>query len=362
MIKLGDDERLLVMDRQKIEDDFYNRIFSDANANKDLTDDPVIDGTLETESRQSYKRTKFPPIDTRIKVDGKSLPFSFIPEFFGRLSAPDESRINEDIVERMINCYVRTNCLYRGTFEIDGDAYHIWLSDDNCNGVFGEKFELMRFERPISGRIPIFAIGDGIFLSSDEEIQQHGQQAIGDWLLVGNRLFEVTISQAKERMSLTPVVKNLVPLELAMQPEHVSLYTEGGKHFLMTCRPDKKINIPRGRYRLYNYSLLKKDDQGDLWSVTARATTECPWINVDGSANIALKFGEPYIAAVDVPERGVINVQGSTSAQSSVFLLFTIRGQGNEDISEISHEKGDKTKIPFSKNEGMIHRPEEPTY
>jgi len=42
MVKLGDEERLLIMDSQKTEGDFYNRIFFDANANKGLTDDPVF--------------------------------------------------------------------------------------------------------------------------------------------------------------------------------------------------------------------------------------------------------------------------------------------------------------------------------
>ncbi len=361
-VKLGAEERLIIMDKQKPSDDFYNRIYFDANANNDLTDDPVIDGTLESDSRQFYQRVKFPPVDTAITLDGKSLPYSFIPEFFARSRLFDETRIDEAFVERAINCYLRTNCLYKGTFEVDGEAYHVSLSDSNCNGIFGEKFELRKFERPIPGRMPIFAAGDGIFLSRGEEIHQYTQQIVGDWLLVRNKLFEMSVNQANERLSLTPMTENLASLKLAMQAEHISLYTEDGKHFLMACRPEKNINVPRGKYRLYSYNLLENDDQGDLWSLTARATTESPWVIAKGSADADLAFGEPYLAAVDVPDERLVNVQGSTSARTSAFLLFTVRGKGNEDIIDLTHERGDKTRIPLSKKKGLTHRPKEPTY
>jgi hypothetical protein len=361
-VKLGDEERLMILDRQKIEDEFYNRIYFDANGNKDLTDDPVIDGTLKPGPNQSYQRTRFHSVDIKIKVDRKFLPFSFIPEFFGSLSTSDKSNINEAVVEKRISLYLRANCLYKGQFVIEGKTYFVYLCDNDCDGLFDEKFELRKFERSIPGRMPIFALGDGIFLNRDEKIEADDQQVVGNWLLVKNKLFEVNISQAKEKMSLTPITKNLVPLKLAMQTEHISLYTEDEKHFLMTCEPDKQINIPKGKYRLYNYKVLKKDDQGDLWSLSARATTESPWIILDGSDDSVLKFGEPYIVTAEVPENGLIDVRGSATAKNSVFLLFAIRGRGNEDISDLSHIKGTRTNIPLSEKEGLTHRPKEPTY
>lgn len=220
-----------------------------------------------------------------------------------------------------------------------------------------------KFKIPLpAGRMPIFGIGDGVFISREEKIQAYDQQVCGDWLLVKNRLFEVNISQAMEKMSLTPITQDLVPLKLAMQTEHLSLYTEDEEHFLMTCQPDKKIDIPEGKYRLYNYKVLKKDDQGDLWSLSARATTECPWITLDGTSDSELEFGEPYVVSAEVPENRLINIQGPTAAESSVFLSFRIRGRGYEDISDLSHIKGTQTKIPLSEKEGLTHRPKEPTY
>ncbi len=362
LVELGDEKKLLVLDRQKTEDEYYNRIYFDADANKDLTDDPVIDGKPVSVPGRQYERIQFPAVDTEILIDGRLLPYSFRPDFMGRLVAADRGNISEELLNRMIYHYLRTNCAYRGKFEVAGESYTVYLGDSNCNGSFNEKFELRKLTNPPPGRMPIFNKGDSFFISRNGEIGASDAQVCGDWLLVKNRLFAVYIDQANRKMILTPVTQNLVPLRLAMKPEHISLYTEGGEHFLMTCRPDKKIDIPEGKYRLHNYRLLKKDDQGDLWSLSARATTESPWVNLAGKEESVLVLGEPFVVNADVPESGIVYVQGSTPAQISVFLLFAIRGQGDEDIQDLSRIKGDKTKIPLSTKEGLTHRPKEPTY
>ena len=362
LVKLGDEEKLLILDRQKSEDEYYNRIFFDANANRDLNDDPIIDGESVSVPGRQYEVVKFPAVDIKIKVKGKSLPYSFRPDFLGRLIAFDEGNISEELLNTMIYLYLRVNCLYQGKFEVDGESYDVYLGDANCNGLFDEKFALKGLGTPLPGRMPIFSSGDNFFISQDENIDVHNQQVCGDWLLIKNKLFTVNIDQAKEKMILKPVTQRLVSMELSMQTEHISLYTEGGKYFLMTYMPDKIIDIPKGKYRLFDYRVMKKDDQGDLWSLSARATTECPWINLNGNGEPVLEFGEPFIVSAEVPKNWQANILGSPAAPSSVYLSFSIQGWGSEDISDLSHIKGDKTKIPRSKKEGLTHRPKEPTY
>jgi hypothetical protein len=362
LVKLGDEEKLLVLDRQKTEDEYYNRIFFDTNGNRNLTDDPVIDGRIEEIPGRQYSRVQFPSVDTKIKVQGKSLPFSFLPDYLGRLVAFDEGKISEELLNRMVYLYLRTNCLYQGKFEVDGESYFVYLGDTNCNGLFYEKFALRKLKNLPPGRMPIFSTGDNMFISQGKDIDLFDRQICGDLLLVKNRLFEVNVNQTKGKMTLTPITQNLAPLILSMKPENITLYTEGGEQFLMTYKPHKKIHIPKGKYRLFSYKLLKNDDQGDLWRIVGRGMTDCPWIDVDGSGDTELRFGEPYIVSAEVPENRLVAVQGSSAAKTSIFLSFTVRGQGNEDISDLSHIKGDKTKIPLSKVEGLTNRPKEPTY
>jgi hypothetical protein len=362
LVELGDDKKLLVLDRQKTDDEYYNRLYFDADADRDLTDDPVIDGKSVSVPGRQYERIRFPAIDTKILVGDKSLPFSFRPDFMGRLIAVDRGNISEELLNRTIYLYLRVNCMYRGKLDVDGQVYYIWLSDTNCNGLFNEKFALRKLKTPIPGRMPIFNTGDGVFLSANKEIKMYDQQVCGDWLLIKNKLFDMRIDQAGGKITLTPVMQDLVPLWLAMEPEHLSLYTEGGEHFLMTCQPDKRIDIPAGKYRLYNYKLLKKDDQGDLWSLNGRATTECSWITLEGKDGSELAFGEPFAVSAEVPENRREVLQRSPVTPDSIYLSFVIRGRGNEDILDLSHIKGNETKIPLSTTEGMTHRPKEPTY
>lgn len=361
LVKLGDEELLLVLDRQKTEDERYNRIFFDANGNRNLTDDPIIDGRDETVPNTRSKRVRFPSVDTKIKIQGKYLPFSFRPDFLGQLFAVDEGNISEELMNKMIYLFLRVNCMYRGMFELEGQTYHVFLGDADCNGIFNKKFALRKQGTPLPGRLPIMNTGDNFFISRNEEIDVYDGQVYGDWLLIKNKLFKVNMDQPNATLSLTPVTAGLASLRLAMKPEHISLYTDGGGHFLMTYLPDKKIDVPKARYRLYNYKLVSNDDQGDLWSLSARATTESRWIDVTGSTDSELIFGEPFIISAEVPKNRIVAIRGSPT-ESGVFLSFSIRGQGDEDIQDIRHLEGDRTKIPLSKIKGLTHRPKEPTF
>jgi hypothetical protein len=54
LVKIGDAERLCVLDKQKEDAEFYNRIYFDSNGNNDLTDDAVLDGTIRFGSNNQY--------------------------------------------------------------------------------------------------------------------------------------------------------------------------------------------------------------------------------------------------------------------------------------------------------------------
>lgn len=70
--------------------------------------------------------------------------------------------------------------------------------------------------------------------------------------------------------------------------------------------------IPQGRYRLLTYEVFRKNDQGDLWRLSAGATLESPFINVGGSSESVLEFGEPYVP--------IVNIRGSVA--SRYYLMF----------------------------------------
>jgi hypothetical protein len=354
LVKIGDAERLFVLDKQKEDAKFYNRIYFDSNGNNDLTDDSVLDGTIRFETNNQYCNVEFPAVDTKIKVDNQSLPFSFSPSIFGfMLEQLEKSEFDEKSVSRNISFMVNLNCSYTGEFKIGNQKYSVILGDSNCNGKFNDRFSVLKFKKPPPGRMRVYGRGDGFFITTGDKIDSFDLQVCGDLLLVKDKLFKVSISTAEGKMTLMPVTGNLVSLQLATDTERISLYTEDEKHCLMAFQPNKKIKIPAGKYRIFNYQIFKKDKQGDLWRLNATATTESPWVTVEGKGKSVVELGEPYMPLVDVRVR-------ENSSRASIG--FDIEGKAKEFVTDLSHISGDQTQIPLSEEENLGHRPKEPTY
>jgi hypothetical protein len=159
-------------------------------------------------------------------------------------------------------------------------------------------------------------------------------------------------------MNLTPVSEGLSPLTLAADTERVSLYAEDGSCSLMAYRPGKTIMVPPGRYRLFAYQFLRRDLQGDLWQLIAGGTKESPVVTVDGSGDAVLKFGEPYVPVVDVPEYYLQEVRNRSGKQ--VQLSFNVEGAGRELLTDLQRISGISSRIKLSRADR--NRPKEPTY
>ena len=53
---LGEGEYLMILDRKARDEGFYTRLRIDTNLNRDLTDDPVVEGTFRSQSRGVHLR------------------------------------------------------------------------------------------------------------------------------------------------------------------------------------------------------------------------------------------------------------------------------------------------------------------
>jgi hypothetical protein len=353
-VKIGDTQKLCILDQQNASDRLYNRFYLDSNGNGDLTDDPFVEGTVKFAQNNQRYTVDFPGVDTKIEIEGKSVPYSFRPSASVRSAQLERRGFTKESIRRYVAVVLRLNCSYTGEFKIKGQKYRVILGDYNCNGRFNDQFSLREVKtRAGVQRMPIFSRGDGFIITTEDKIDAFDLQICGDWLVVNDKLFEVSINTAKGKMTLMPATDNLGSLELAMKTERISLYTEDGKHCLMMYRPSKKIKVPAGKYRLLKYQAFKQDKQGDLWRLCASANTESPFITVSGNREAVLKFGEPFVSKVNVRVK-----EGSSRAS----LSFAIEGQAKESLADLSHISGDKTQIPLSEEEDLGHRPKEPTY
>ncbi|MGD8535946.1 MAG: hypothetical protein PVF66_08865 [Candidatus Aminicenantes bacterium] len=354
IVKIGDTERLCILDRQKEDSKLYDRIYFDSNGNSNLTDDPVIDGTVRFGPENRYGMLEFPAIDTKIEVDGKSLPYSFSPlVYIFNLKQLAKSEFDEKTVSQFVNFIVRLNCSYTGEFQIGNQKYSVILGDSNCNGLFNERFSVFKFKKPPPGRRRVYSLGDRFYITTGGKMDYYDSQILGDLLQVRDKLFKISVSTAEGKMTLTPVTDNLISVQMTADTERLSLYTEDEKHCLMAYLPSKMIKVPAGKYRLYSYQVFKKDKQGDLWRLNATATTESPWVSVEGKGKTVVELGEPYIPLVEVRVR---------ENRSRVSIGFDIEGKAKEFVTDLSHISGEQTQIALSKEEDLGHRPKEPTY
>ncbi|MFA6239585.1 MAG: hypothetical protein WC655_01575, partial [Candidatus Hydrogenedentales bacterium] len=117
--EFGDKKYLLVLDSTIPADTFYSRLYFDANANRDLTDEPALDGSYKWEGRGLRATLVFKKaIEINVAIGDKSVRYSFRPQAEGWYpSAPPDVSLPEDI--QNVQVLLRTNCSYSGEFEFD---------------------------------------------------------------------------------------------------------------------------------------------------------------------------------------------------------------------------------------------------
>jgi hypothetical protein len=358
MSRLGSKERLFILDRQKTDDKFYNRLYFDDNANRNLTDDPIIDGQFKAEP--FFRRVVFPAVNTTVEVEGKSLPYSFIPTLY-QYNVDSKSELSPKQIDESIYFHLSVNCCYTGSFELGEQTYQVALGDSNGNGYFNDK---LSFQKNVvfAQRTPLYPEGDFVYLTAGDSattgtLSYYDGQVCSDMLWLNGNLFDMSISTPEGKMTLTPSRGKAFPLKLPMEVERLSFCTSATKRSVMAYEPGKEIKVPQGEYRLVSYGTHRKDQKGDLWSLYAVATKESAVAIVNKRAGATLPFGEPYVPVAEIPEWSMQNFrQGARQVE----LEFNVEGAGKELITDLSHVSGNLTDIPLSRS--SPNRPTEPGY
>ena len=358
--QFGEKQRLLILDRQNAGDFFYNRLYFDSNGNGDLTDDPVIDGHFVVENGQLC-RAQFPVVGTMIEVGGKSLPYSFRATvsylYYGDYGRPDKELTKEHIDENF-TLTLFANCFYSGTFRLDGQDYRVTLGDSNVNGRFNDSVSLSTVYL-FSQRV-LAPTGDLFYLTTGSEPGLRDTQISGDRLLLNGKLFDVSISTAEGKLTLTPRREELATLKLSMATERLTICTEDGSHCVMMYRPGMEVMVPKGEYRFLDYTAIRKDQQGDEWFLSAKAAVSAPTVIVEEGKDAILTLGEPYMPTASVPEGNLQSVRDGDA--TDVQLQFSIIGSGKEVLTDLERISGNRTRIPLAASSQYRNRPKEPAY
>lgn len=356
LVKMGDEDRLMILDRKNKDDAQYSRIYFDANGNGNLTDDPPVDKSKKND--RSYL-TAFDDIVTNVTIDGKALAFRFTPQIYNAYSRRRRVRgADTQPSQEVQNIQLRleTACAWVGRIELDGVAYRVALKDAGVNGRFSDRFDRIKYWD--KGRRKMgWPGGDRFYMTTNKKLHFTDEYVLGDYLCVGERLFRVDIRLAESKMVLTPVTEGTTPVKLSMSPRRLSLHTEDKAHCLMAVNPGERIRIPQGRWRLLHYDLEQTDKWGDKWFIAGNASDRTPVFEVTGDRTVKLAFGEPFVSYVDFSQRDVEQVgKGSSNIQ----LQFMIRGAAEEFVQQLERKSGKKTKIAMSSKNNSL--PKEPKY
>ena len=162
---------------------------------------------------------------------------------------------------------------------------------------------------------------------------------------------------AEKKMTLASFTGGLHSLTLGMETSRMGLVTEDGKSCFNLFRPGRSARVPEGSYRLLDYDVLRKDDQGDLWRLHASGTKEGPVI-VAGPRQISVfRFGEPYRPMAQVHPRFLEELKKSGD---KVRIMLMVLGAAQDTVDDIRHLEGDRTRLERSKEDP--YRPREPSY
>lgn len=331
----------LAFEKANPADTFYSRMYFDANGNRDLTDDAVIE-SKEDPISEVFSILRFPPIDLEYTLQGQTLPYSVSVEMFRYLKRTDNRPTYN----------IKTAGFWSGTVDVGGNPYKISLGDMDCDGEFGAPIR-----RNPARSADLAFTGDRVCVNRpDAPIGPYDCLFISKHLFIGDRYYGFDVRTSERKIILTPM--EMPPVALKLDPEiyQVQLVSTDFKTALCLFEPAGMVHIPAGTYHIASYVSSRTDEQGDKWALIAYSDYETAKLQAGGSDPAAttadLPVGPPYRALVVNEENQFKKIE---VLNDDWRLLLSVKGRGDEFVGGIAHVEGQDTHYALSTN-----RPDSP--
>jgi hypothetical protein len=319
----------------------YNRLYFDFNHNGDLTDDKVVEANPARFPAQtapdghSYAQFAFPQVELTIDVEGVKLDYAF--------SLQGQATVTPKF--NSANIQLNAAAYREGDITLAGKKHHVVLVDFNSNGRFDDQIQVRKDVNMPGGGIyaregdmllvdpePNSATPDLAFDVSSSNFRNPVSRLIA----IDGRCYQLKISPAGDRLTLTPAALPLGKLVNPGDDLHAVLYGDLG---FLKIRSDKgkAALVPAGRWNLLSYCLDRSrvvqaaapPQRTDSWLgsladkavatlagiagpgprlryslVVARATARCKPIDVVAGQTAAIHLGPPYKPLVSISPYG----------------------------------------------------------
>ena len=245
----------------------YNRLYIDSNGDGKFDEAPLIPSSAGSNYAQ------FDGVKIVFRTPDGPVTYHF------HLNFRDYSE------ERALS--LLSGCCYSGRVNIGGQEKYCRLIDYNCNGTFNDKSK-------------DFETADRILISSDASLQKNvTTSSVGTYISIDNEFYQPEIAPDGATIKFSPA-KNMDFGMVRLSPD-VKTFAAAGENGLFSTMPiEGLVKLPVGTYRVYEWSMQRKDAAGKLWQVEGARATANFTFTVNKDAETALEIGEPIKATLDV--------------------------------------------------------------
>ena len=352
LLKLGDDQRLLMVDTLAGGSPFYDRLYFDRDGDGDLTDHPPL-SPGPSGAFPLFKPAFFLE-DVSVKAQGKEQSYSFSVGLScrGRRKIPSKAS-----AKRILNLVVISNTWYESEVDFSGKRLRLLFGDGNGNGRFGDPPELPDLSS-LKPESPFAPGGDRLLVDEGGKPDAALFQPFGSYLVTEGRTFRLFPDPVRGVLEVTEVTEGLGEVALSMELERMTLCRTGDPPLgAALFRPGRTVRIPPGSYRFSTYRAVRKGPKGDLWAVTTEARKKTPLVSVKAGEKTAYTLGEPFSAFAVVSERSVRNVR---KGRGGAILDFVLEGKAGERVTGLVMVEGVKSSVPLAKKKP--DHPKEPCF
>jgi len=262
----------IAFDKSKGKGD-YDRLYLDANANGDLSDDPACP-PYRRESMMAY--------------------FGPVKVVFASADGPITYHLNLEIrffPGQPPMCLMSPGGWYEGPITVGGVKKQCLLIDHNVNGTFNDTSS----DYSKSDRIRIGTPGGA----------EAG--AVGKYVEVDNKLYQVDVARDGAFVTLTPAGQ--VPYGAVRLSAGVTTVTVAGENGSFVRTPENGIiKLPVGAYQVNFWSVSKKDEQGATWELRGMLPPDAAGgtLTVAQEQEAGLSVGEPIYSMAQVSQSGSV--------------------------------------------------------
>jgi hypothetical protein len=229
----------------------YNRLYFDLNHNGDLTDDKPIDVEPQRGPRRVGSFFQFPRIDLMIDDAGTKLDYSFFLE-------GQEIGASRDVAYVVMS--MNPGAYREGDITLDGKKRHVILIDFNSNGRFNDEISISKDVGAPNSRVG-GEPGDMLLVdpnpNGDPQYDVNSSDAVHNVskvVNVGGRFYDVKISPAGDKLTLTPSSVPLGKVKNASGKFNAIIYGDLG---VLDIRGEKDVPlpVPEGEWKLLSYTI-----------------------------------------------------------------------------------------------------------